>query len=122
MLKGTHEPMILRKLLGSGAHVPQRSATEVADVMRQRAVQVVDVREHDEWRAGHIDGATHIPLGALASRVAELDRDKPIVTICRSGHRSMAAAQALKGAGFSDVANMEGGMIAWARSGLPVIR
>jgi rhodanese-related sulfurtransferase len=90
--------------------------------MRQRDVQVVDVREKNEWREGHIEGATHIPLGTLAARIAELDRDTPVITVCRSGHRSNVAAKQLLGAGFSDVANLEGGMIAWARSGLPVKR
>ncbi|HEX5167404.1 MAG TPA: rhodanese-like domain-containing protein [Thermomicrobiales bacterium] len=114
--------MVLRKWLGGGIQIPQRSVTAVADSMRQRAVQVIDVREHDEWRAGHIEGAIHIPLGALASRMATLDRDIPVITVCRSGRRSMAAATALKRAGFSDVANMEGGMLAWARLGFYVNR
>lgn len=114
--------MVLKRFMRGNADVPERSATEVAEDMRQRAVQVVDVREADEWQEGHIDGAKHIPLGALSTRVAELDRDRPVVTVCRSGNRSMVAAKALSQAGFSDVANLEGGMIAWSRSGLPMTR
>ena len=114
--------MVMMRFVRGGADVPERTATQVAEDMRQRAVQVVDVREADEWREGHIDGAMHIPLGSLAARVAELDRDQPVVTVCRSGKRSMVAAKALTQAGFSDVTNLEGGMIAWSRSELPMTR
>lgn len=112
--------MVPRRFTRAG--VPELSVTRVAEDMRRNAVQVVDVREDDEWREGHIDGAAHIPLGALGSRVAELDRARPVVTVCRSGKRSMVAAQALKRAGFSDIASMDGGMIAWTRAGLAVKR
>ena len=64
-------------------------------------VQVVDVREDDEWAAGHIDGARHIPLGRLTARAGEIDRDRPVVTVCRSGSRSGKAAQYLGTLGLS---------------------
>lgn len=114
--------MVLKRFMRGGADIPERTANQVAEDMRQRAVQVVDVREDDEWREGHIDGATHIPLGSLAARVAELDRDQPVVMVCRSGNRSMVAAKTLTQAGFRDVANLEGGMISWGRSGHPLTR
>lgn len=120
IVEGNHASAVIRKWLGAG--VPQRTATQVAEAMRQRGVQVVDVREDDEWHTGHIAGAVHIPLGALTARLAELDRDRPVVTVCRSGNRSIAAAKALERAGFGDVASMDGGMIGWTRSGLPVTR
>lgn len=82
-------------------------------------VQVVDVREHDEWTAGHIAGARHIPLGQLGSRVGELDPQRPIAVVCRSGSRSSRAVAALVAAGLP-AQNVDGGMTAWARSGLPV--
>lgn len=114
--------MVMKRFVRGGADVPERTATQVAEDMRKRAVQVVDVREADEWDAGHIDGARHIPLGALESRLAELDPHQPVVTVGRSGRRSMVAAKTLTGAGFRDVANLEGGLIAWSRSGLPMTR
>ena len=114
--------MVLRRFMRAGADVPELAATRVAADMRHNAIQVVDVREDHEWRAGHIDGAVHIPLGSLGSRAAALDPARPVVTVCRSGQRSLVAAQALKRAGFSDVANMQGGMLGWTRAGLAVKR
>lgn len=80
-------------------------------------VQVVDVRYPNEWEAGRIDGALHIPGDDLADRVDELDRDRPVVTVCRSGGRSQKAAEWLAGEDF-DVENLDGGMQAWADAGL----
>jgi len=82
--------------------------------------QVVDVRYPNEWEAGHIDGAVHIPLDYVLDRVEELYRGRPIVTVCRSGSRSAEAAKDLAREGF-DVQNLEGGMQAWAAQGLPVV-
>lgn len=82
-------------------------------------VQVLDVREDDEWAAGHIDGAVHIPLGKLEGRVRELDRSRPIVTVCRSGGRAAKAAELLDAAGL-DAAVMDGGITRWAEGQLPI--
>ncbi len=82
--------------------------------------QVVDVRYPNEWEAGHVDGAVHIPLDYIYDRIGELDRTRPVVTVCRSGSRSAEAAEDLTGEGF-DVQNLEGGMEAWAGQGLPVV-
>ena len=83
---------------------------------------LLDVREADEWQSGHAAGAKHIPIGQLGARLSGLPRDREIVTICRSGNRSSRAAAELRRAGFTDVRNMAGGMIAWARAGLPIQR
>ncbi len=82
--------------------------------------QVVDVRYPNEWEAGHIDGAVHIPLHYVFDRVEELDRSRPVVTVCRSGSRSAEAAKDLTSEGF-EVQNLEGGMEAWVAQGQPVI-
>ena len=84
------------------------------------AVQLLDVRETDEWVAGHIEGSLHIPMGDVALRQHELARDRPIVTVCRSGTRAAAVADALNGAGYR-AQTLEGGMKAWAASGLPFV-
>lgn len=86
---------------------------------RRDEVQVLDVREPDEWAAGRIDGAHHVPLGELADRTGELDRDRPVVTVCRSGGRAGKATELLTAAGL-DVHTMDGGMNRWAEEGLPV--
>lgn len=83
---------------------------------------ILDVREPAEYAEGHIAGSTLIPLGQLAHRAASLPADRPIVAVCHSGSRSGMAQQMLKRAGFADVLNLRGGMIAWAHSRLPIKR
>lgn len=85
---------------------------------RLHQVQLVDVREDSEVAQGRIPGARHIPLGQLGGRLAELDRERPVVAICRSGNRSARAAELLTAAGFT-CDNMVGGMLAWQAAGLP---
>jgi len=84
-------------------------------------VQVLDVREPEEFShgLGHIEGALLVPLGQLESRLAELPRGRPIVTVCRSGARSARAAAMLGKAGFEQVANLNGGMLRWRAEGHP---
>jgi rhodanese-related sulfurtransferase len=81
---------------------------------------LLDVREADEWEAGHAPEAVWIPMGELQDRVDELPRDTPIVAICRSGSRSHAVAAALIGAGY-DVVNLDGGMRAWAAEDYEIV-
>lgn len=87
---------------------------------RQDELQLIDVREPDEWAAGHIDGALHIPMGQLSQRRDELAQDRTIVAVCRSGNRSGQVVAALRGAGY-DAENLDGGMQAWARADLPFV-
>jgi hydroxyacylglutathione hydrolase len=84
------------------------------------SVTVLDVRSANEWTEGHLPGATHIPLGYLAHRLAEIPRDRPVVVQCQSGGRSSIAASILERAGFHDVSNLTGGLGAWTASGLPL--
>jgi glyoxylase-like metal-dependent hydrolase (beta-lactamase superfamily II)/rhodanese-related sulfurtransferase len=86
------------------------------------AVQVVDVREPDEFDGplGRIASARSIPLGTLEARVGELDRATPVVAVCRSGARSAQAVTLLQKAGWTDVANLAGGMLRWRADGHPV--
>jgi rhodanese-related sulfurtransferase len=85
-------------------------------------VRVLDVREPNEFSGplGHIRGAELVPLGELAQRAKELPRDKPIVAVCRAGSRSAHATAILQKAGFSDVANLPGGMLRWRGEGRSV--
>ncbi|HEV2188781.1 MAG TPA: rhodanese-like domain-containing protein, partial [Stellaceae bacterium] len=88
----------------------------------QTPVQILDVREPDEFTGplGHIEGAVLIPLGELAERAGELAKDRPIVAVCRAGSRSAQATMILQQAGFTDVANLNGGMLRWRAEGYPV--
>jgi rhodanese-related sulfurtransferase len=87
---------------------------------RRAEFHLLDVREDDEWTAGHIDGAQHIPLGELSARLGELPKERTIVAVCRSGSRSDAAARGLRKLGFQ-AENLEGGVNAWDRAKLPLV-
>ncbi|GAB3206278.1 rhodanese-like domain-containing protein [Marinactinospora endophytica] len=80
---------------------------------------LLDVREDDEWQAGHAPHAVHIPLRDLAQRAGEVPRDRQVYVICRVGGRSAQAVQALNDAGWQ-AANIAGGMSAWALAGRPM--
>jgi sulfur dioxygenase len=84
-----------------------------------RAVQILDVREPEEFSGplGHIRGAIAIPLGALAERAGELAKDRPVVAVCRAGSRSSQATAILREAGFAEIANLSGGMLRWRAEG-----
>jgi rhodanese-related sulfurtransferase len=86
---------------------------------QKSAYFLLDVRQPEEYREGHIAGAKLIPLDQLGRRMKELPRERQIVCVCRSGSRSGAAARDLAAAGYQ-AANLRGGMLAWAREGLPV--
>ncbi|WP_434995114.1 rhodanese-like domain-containing protein [Arthrobacter sp. Ld5] len=88
---------------------------------RRHSEQVLDVREDFEVASGVIPGALHIPMGQLRSRLSELEKDTPVIVVCRSGNRSAQVADALNAAGFT-ADTMAGGMTAWVAAGLPVGR
>ncbi|GMA64264.1 rhodanese-like domain-containing protein [Alicyclobacillus fastidiosus] len=76
-------------------------------------IQFVDVREPGEFRTGHVPGFKNIPLTQLKSRLNEMDTERPVVLMCRSGARSQQAARTLVKQGFLDVRNASGGIMAW---------
>ncbi len=86
-----------------------------AELDRGANVVVVDVREPGEWAICHLDGAVLVPLGRLPEQLDTLDSEKPIVTMCHTGVRSLRALEILRSAGFRDVRNLTGGIDAWAR-------
>lgn len=75
-------------------------------------LNILDVRESNEWESGHIHGAKHIPLGIISERHNELDPQKEIIVVCRSGNRSGLACEHLESLGYK-VVNMTGGMSQW---------
>ena len=94
--------------------VPSVSAAEVpADAA------VLDVREPDEWAVGHIEGALHVPLTEVPSRLEALPESE-VVVVCRNGGRSARAVVWLNRNGFEAV-NLDGGMAAWAEAGRPMV-
>ncbi len=82
---------------------------------------VLDVREADEWEAGHIPGSTHIPYAELGERLGELPRERPVAAVCSGGKRSGLAASVLQREGFDSVTHVaHGGVGTWRRDGRPV--
>ena len=81
---------------------------------------ILDVREDYEWLAGHVEGSIHMPIGEVTSRWAELRSAEDLVVVCRHGVRSYQVAAYLTRAGVAAV-NLDGGLVAWNRAGLPVV-
>lgn len=97
----------------------------IQDLSRQypqfNSLYLLDIRNHDEWNAGHIQGSHHIDLNTLQNSVEKLPHDLPIAVLCRSGSRASLAASFLKRSGFKAVMNVRGGIQAWKQAGLPTI-
>jgi len=82
-------------------------------IEQKEAAQFIDVRNPDEYNAGHIEGAILIPLSVLPVRLHEIDPEKEVIFICRSGGRSAQACEYVIGQGYKKVANLAGGMLNW---------
>ncbi len=95
--------------------VPEITVTEIA-----ADAVLVDVREPDEWQAGHADGALHLPMAEVPGRIADLPADTRLSIICRVGGRSAQVTAYLTQAGY-DAVNVTGGMQAWAAAGRPMV-
>lgn len=98
--------------------------TSATTLINHEDALVIDVREDQEFRDGHIINALHIPTGEVPIRLKELEkyRQRPIILVCRSGNRSGRSAAFLHQQGFTLLYNLEGGIIAWQNANLPVVR
>ena len=99
--------------------VPQLTPAALATRLVAGEVHVLDVRHDAEWDSGHIAGATHIPLGHLEARLADVPTGRPLVVHCQAGTRSAIAVSLLRRLGRAGVANLPGGFAAWRGAGLP---
>jgi rhodanese-related sulfurtransferase len=97
----------------------QETPREVAAADVPDSAYLVDVREDDEWAAGHAPDAQHIPLGALAARCGEIPQDRQLYVVCRSGARSAHATHVLNAGGWQAV-NISDGMQGWESAGRPM--
>ena len=89
----------------------------VAEIKDRDDVVVIDVREQHEYDAGHIPGVVLLPMSELQGRVDEIPADQTVVLTCRSGNRSNQVTKFLQDAGFENVHNMQGGILAWQKAG-----
>jgi rhodanese-related sulfurtransferase len=94
--------------------------TVEALAVRAASSYILDVREPQEYARGHVPRAVNIPQADLASRLADIPRDTPVIVVCQVGQRSLRAAQFLKQVGLASVAGLKGGTSAWQKAGLPV--
>jgi len=103
-----------------GGSVPTISVVELNKKMKDGKLPfLLDVRQPEEFRQGHIAGAILIPLGELDRRIKEVPRDREVICICASGQRSVTAVQILKPAGYT-ASSLENGMLAWQMAKLPI--
>lgn len=105
----------------SAAALPPEVTVEQAAEMRDKGSFMLDVRQPDEWAAGHMPGSKLIPLDELESRLAEVPRDQEIVVVCHSGNRSKQGRDILVQAGYTQVASLSGGLSAWEAAGRPTV-
>ena len=100
------------------------SAQEVTLLINRGKATIVDVRDANEFAAGHLPEAKNIPLGDLSTRLGELEKfkNKSIIVVCQSGARASSAAAKLAKAGYADVVNLDGGVAAWKKAGLPLAK
>lgn len=107
----------LSKFFSPELHPLEIDVLATRAALEDRDVQIIDCREQQEWNAAHVPGTKLMPLDTIGERMGELDKNRPVIVVCRSGRRSLAAAKQLAAAGFSDVKSMNGGLIAWAEQG-----
>ncbi len=92
----------------------------VNSIKDQPGVFLLDVREPDEYAAGHIPGITLIPMNDVPARLSEIPKDMPVIVTCRTGNRSGQVTDFLREQGFTNVHNMDGGIVAWEAAGYAV--
>lgn len=92
---------------------------DLAAALEAGDCQLIDVREPIEHAESHVHGAVLIPLGQIEPRSGELDKSKPVICMCHSGKRGRAAAEKLLGLGFTNVGNLDGGILGWKSAGMP---
>lgn len=108
----------LRAITAEGLH----SRLEAAAKARQATPLLVDVREPGEYEAGHIAGAVLAPLANVEEKLANVEKGREIVLVCRSGNRSGKAYRRLEARGYTNLTNLDGGMLAWEKLEYPVTK
>ena len=102
----------------------QVDPTAAIRLMNNDDAIVLDVREATDYNNGHIKDAKNVPMSSFKSQMDSLikNKDRPVLTYCRSGNVSGKACRILKGSGFSDVHNLAGGILGWQEANLPLTK
>jgi rhodanese-related sulfurtransferase len=98
------------------------STLQATQLLNKEKTQILDVRTPEEFSAGHLRLSKNIPLAALATRMAELDKNRALLVICQAGSRAQRAAKQLNQAGFTEVFVLEGGYTEWQAQSLPTTK
>lgn len=117
--------LLLRSVIAPGIRgVKEVGPRDAVRIINKENGAVLDVRLENEYKDGHILNAVHVPLGALESRLRDLEKYKaqPVIVSCRSGQRSLKACQVLRKHGFDKVYNLAGGVMAWEKAELPLTK
>lgn len=103
---------------------PSVTPNQLSTMVNQRDAVVLDIRDHNDFKTGHIPGSLNIPTAKLEERMAELEksRDKPVIVVCKMGQTATGVSKRLKESGFSEVYRLGGGLLEWQGSNLPVVR
>ena len=102
--------------MSRGQPLPSVTPDEVAG-----DAYILDVREPDEWIAGHPPGARHVPMMTVPKHLDSLPTDEPLVVLCRHGHRSAQVVGFLAARGFDNAVNLDGGIVEWVAAGRPIV-
>lgn len=107
-----------------GAPKDQMDPQGATELINHRNALVVDVRPVADFSQGHIINAVNVPMNGLQNQLGQLKKhqDRPVIVSCRSGAQSSQACRQLRSAGFAEVYNLKGGMLAWQNANLPVTR
>jgi rhodanese-related sulfurtransferase len=100
------------------------SPQQATNMVNREDARVVDLRDADEFRQGHVAGSINIPMSQFAERIAELDKfkEKPVILVCKMGTSASLAGRQLRARGFDKVARMQGGIQGWRADNLPVVK
>jgi len=115
---------IIGELKNRNSGIGSVSPLEATQLMNHTNATVIDVREAKEIDGGSIVNAIHIPVGDIANQLKKIEKykEKPVVIFCRSGHRSSSACNTLRKNGFQQVHNLRGGIMAWQKDGMPLVK
>ncbi len=124
LLLGSGLALLWPLLNGNASGVVNLSPSEAVLLMNRGKVLVLDVRDEAEFSNGHIQGARHVPLAELATRIKEIEKfkEKPVLVHCQRGMRAKSACSILRGLEFSQLSNLQGGLDNWVAAKMPLVK